>query len=31
MVGQRRRHLDYIKRTDIERYKKLIGALGLRK
>jgi small subunit ribosomal protein S15 len=31
MVGKRRRHLDYIKRTDIERYKKLISELSLRK
>lgn len=31
LVSQRRRQLDYIKRTDIERYRKLIGALNLRK
>jgi small subunit ribosomal protein S15 len=31
MVGQRRRLLDYLKLTDIERYRKLIGTLGLRK
>ncbi len=31
LVSQRRRHLDYLKRTDIERYRTLIGALNLRK
>jgi len=31
MVGQRRRHLAYLGRTDSERYKTLIGRLGLRK
>ena len=31
MVGQRRRHLAYLSRTDSERYKTLIGRLGLRK
>lgn len=31
MVGQRRRLLDYLKRKDVERYKKLIETLGLRK
>ncbi|MCW5828488.1 MAG: 30S ribosomal protein S15 [Deltaproteobacteria bacterium] len=31
LVGQRRRLLDYLKRTDFERYKKLIGSLDLRK
>jgi ribosomal protein S15P/S13E len=31
MVGQRRRHLSYLGRTDSERYKMLIGRLGLRK
>ena len=31
LVGQRRRLLDYLKRTDIERYRKLVGALNLRK
>jgi small subunit ribosomal protein S15 len=30
MVGKRRRMLDYLKRTDLERYRKLIDALGLR-
>jgi len=31
LVGQRRRHLAYLSRTDNERYKALIGRLGLRK
>jgi len=31
LVGQRRRLLDYIKRLDIARYRKLIGELGIRK
>lgn len=31
MVGQRRRHLAYLGRTDSERYRALIGRLGLRK
>ena len=31
MVGQRRRLLDYLKRKDLERYKGLIGNLGLRR
>lgn len=31
MVGRRRRMLDYLKRTDEGRYKKVIGDLGLRK
>ena len=31
MVGLRRRLLDYLKGTDIERYRQVIGALGLRK
>jgi small subunit ribosomal protein S15 len=30
-VSQRRRQLDYLKRIDIERYRKLIGRLNLRK
>lgn len=30
MVGRRRRLLEYLKRTDIERYRKLIADLGLR-
>ena len=31
MVGRRRGLLDYLKRKDIERYRKLIADLGLRK
>ena len=30
MVGRRRRLLDYMKRTDVEGYRKLIAELGLR-
>ena len=30
MVGRRRRLLDYMKRTDVEGYRQLITALGLR-
>ena len=30
MVGQRRRLLDYMKRTELEGYRKLIQELGLR-
>jgi small subunit ribosomal protein S15 len=31
MVGQRRRMLNYLKTKDIERYRKLIASLNLRK
>lgn len=31
LVGQRRRLLDYLKRKDAVRYKKLIDGLGIRK
>jgi len=31
LVGQRRRLLDYLKKKNIERYRKLIGELGLRR
>jgi small subunit ribosomal protein S15 len=31
MVSQRRRMLDYLKRTDLDNYRQLIGQLGLRK
>ena len=31
LVGQRRRLLDYLKRRDYQRYKKLIEQLGIRK
>ncbi len=31
LVGQRRRLLNYLKQTDVERYRALIAALNLRK
>ena len=31
MVGQRRRLLNYLQNTDIERYRVLLGELGLRR
>lgn len=31
LVGQRRRLLNYLERNDIERYRSLIGRLGLRR
>jgi small subunit ribosomal protein S15 len=31
LVGQRRRHLAYLKKTDTRRYQQLIQRLGLRK
>lgn len=31
LVGQRRRLLDYLKKADYNRYKELIGRLGIRK
>lgn len=31
LIGQRRRLLDYIMKKDVERYRQLIKALGLRK
>ena len=31
MVGKRRALLDYLKRKDLERYRKLIDTLGLRR
>ena len=31
LVGQRRRLLDYLKRVDIDRYRKIVGELNLRK
>ena len=31
MVGQRRRLLDYIRKTDLEQYRQLIADLGLRR
>lgn len=30
MVGRRRRLLDYLRRVDLERYRRVIGELGLR-
>lgn len=31
MVSQRRKLLDYLKKKDLQRYRDLIGSLGLRK
>ena len=31
MVGHRRGLLDYLKKVDIERYRAIVGSLGLRK
>jgi len=31
LVGQRRRHLTYLKNIDAERYRKIVERLGLRK
>jgi small subunit ribosomal protein S15 len=31
MVGQRRRHLEYLRTNDLDRYRQLIERLGLRK
>ncbi len=31
LVSQRRRLLDYLKRTNVERYRTIVGALSLRK
>ena len=31
LVGQRRRLLDYLKKTDVERYRTIIDKLGIRK
>ena len=31
MVSRRRKRLDYLKRTNVESYRKLIDSLGLRK
>lgn len=31
LVGQRRRHLVYLKQTDSERYRKIVARLGLRR
>jgi small subunit ribosomal protein S15 len=31
LVGQRRRFLNYLQRSDLERYRSLVKDLGLRK
>ena len=31
LVGQRRRLLDYVRKTDVERYRSIIARLGLRR
>jgi small subunit ribosomal protein S15 len=31
LVGRRRRMLDYVKKNDVERYRKIIADLGLRR
>jgi small subunit ribosomal protein S15 len=31
MVGRRRRILDYLRRRDVERYRSIVGNLGLRR
>ncbi|MFI5036493.1 MAG: 30S ribosomal protein S15 [Acidimicrobiales bacterium] len=31
LIGQRRRLLDYVQRDDVERYRNLIGRLGIRR
>lgn len=31
LVGRRRRMLDYVRRTDVERYRAIIAKLGLRR
>jgi small subunit ribosomal protein S15 len=31
LVGQRRRLLDYLRKTDVERYRSIIDKLGIRK
>ena len=31
IIGQRRRLLDYVKSNDVERYRSIIGRLGLRR
>ena len=31
IIGQRRRLLDYVKENDVERYRSIIGRLGLRR
>lgn len=31
MVGKRKRHLEYLKNNDVNKYKKIVEELGLRK
>jgi len=31
LIGRRRRLLDYVKHNDVERYREIIGKLGLRR
>ena len=31
IIGKRRNHLDYLKKIDVVRYRKILKALGLRK
>ncbi|MDY6967921.1 MAG: 30S ribosomal protein S15 [Spirochaetota bacterium] len=31
LIGARRRHLDYLKKKDLDRYRNLIKSLGLRR
>jgi len=31
LVGRRRRLLDYVKRTDVERYRAIVAKMGLRR
>jgi small subunit ribosomal protein S15 len=31
LIGRRRRLLDYVARNDVERYRRLIGKLGIRR
>jgi small subunit ribosomal protein S15 len=31
LVGKRRRLLEYVKRTDVEKYRELVDSLGLRR
>ena len=31
LVGRRRRMLDYVRKNDVERYREIISALGLRR
>ena len=31
LIGQRRRLLDYVRKNDVERYRSIIGRLGIRR